>query len=279
MKKEQNCLACGRKLTLLGKNKGASIFKCLKCGLGVTQSVRQENYQTYHRDPVYLTSQKQFRNIFSKRMQILSEFRDANYNGKALEVGSSTGLILSLLKESGWEVLGIEPSHTAASNAREKGIATLNTTFENAKLPPRSFDLVIFNHVLEHLTDPVKTLQKTNKVLRKKGLVFIDVPNFASFSARVERETWRYILPKEHLWHFTPTALFMLLQKAGFKVLYWETHSGIWDYGNPLQELWESLTTFKKRFFVNIITLIPSLISSKMGAGSGLTVVAEKVHE
>ena len=269
------CISCGRKIKLFEENSGIKIYRCPKCGLGVTEHTKEKDqYAAYHRDPVYLRESAQFRNIFEKRVNIISKFKNV---GKALEIGSSTGLLLLLLKERGWEIMGIDPSRSSVSEARRREIPTLNTTFEQANLGQLKFDVIIFNHVFEHMANPLEVLKKANKLLKKGGIVFFDVPNFASLSARISGAAWRYILPKEHRWHFTPTALFMLLEKARFTPVYWEAHSGVWGYDNPIRELWESLRGGKKRFVWNILTLMPTWFLTQFKSGTGLSVVAQKL--
>ena len=271
----RKCISCGKRFKLLGENEGIKILQCKACGLGATeQRGKQRQYAAYHRDQVYIKEKEQFRNIFEKRVKIISEFKKT---GKVLEIGSSTGIFLSLLKQQDWEVQGIEPSKPAASAAQKRKIPTIVATFENADISHNSFDLIIFNHVLEHMENPLEVLQKANAVLKKDGLIFIDAPNFASLTARIWGAHWAYILPKEHRWHFTPQALSLLLEKVGFKMLYCETHSGVWNYGNPAKEIWQSLIKLRKRFFTNIVTFLPSFIVTKMGMGSGVTVIAQKV--
>lgn len=273
MKKEK-CVSCGKKVEFLGKNNEVAIYKCSSCGLGVTQKTEEdEQYEAYHRDLDYIQNEEQFRNIFRKRISIISKLKNL---GKALEVGSSTGLFLSLLKEKGWEVLGIEPSSISSRTAADRGIPTLPTTFELSQLQKNNFDLIVFNHVLEHMKDPLVVLKKANKILKKGGIIFIDVPNFGGFSAKLQGVAWKYILPKEHLWHFTNDSLSRILKKARFSVVYSRTHSGIWDYGNPMLELCGSFKGGKKRFVKDVITALPSFISTILNQGSGLTLVAKK---
>lgn len=273
--KVQSCLACGGKLNLLGEATDKQIFVCPKCGLGMTVGTfKKEQYHDYHRDATYIKAADQFRNIFRKRLDIISKL---GAKGKVLEVGSSTGLFLSLLRERGWEVLGVEPSATSSSTARKKDLPILNTTFELANLKANSFDVVIFNHVLEHMEDPKNALKKARTLLKKDGIIFIDVPNFASLSARMRKTGWRYLLPKEHRWHFTPTSLFLLLEQSGFAPVYWESFSGIWQYGSPYLELWQSFKELKKRFIWNVVSALPTWFLTKLKAGTGLTVVAQKV--
>lgn len=268
------CIACETRLKFLGKIGGFSILQCPKCLLGVTKgSEARGQYNAYHRDEVYIAAEEQFKNIFEKRVNILQKFKDS---GSALEVGSSTGLLLSLLEREGWRVQGIEPSKTAVQAALLRGVPTLNTTFEEAKISPVNFDAVILNHVLEHIEDPLATLKKARKILKKDGLILIDVPNFGSISARARGVNWGYTAPNEHLWHFTKVSLFLLLTKTGFVPISWEARSGIWDYGNPGKEIWESFVSRKKRFLKNVLTLFPTFVITKLKMGTSLTVVARK---
>lgn len=266
------CIVCGVKLIDFGRMHGFLLQRCENCGLGVTENF-QEQKGNYHRDKVYISGSSQFRNIFRRRVGLILQYLK---KGKVLEIGSSTGVLLELLKNKGFDVLGIEPSINTADYANSKGIKTLKTTFEEAKLPNSSFDLVVVNHVLEHLYDPVSVLRKINSILKGEGCVFIDVPNFGGIKARVRGVNWEYLLPEEHKWHFTSSALKELLRRSGFEVVYMETRSGVWDYQNPILEMLQSLVGLKKRFFSNMFFLVPDFVISILGFGSGLTIIARK---
>lgn len=270
----EKCLVCNQETKLFLKKDKMFVYKCLKCGLGFTQNIPLR-VKDYHRDEDYIKSQKQFKNIYKKRVCIITKL--CKKPGKVLEIGSSTGLVLSIFKKAGWEVLGIEVSKKSAEFAREKGIPTLITSFELAKLQKESFDVVVLNHTLEHLKDPNQILKKVNYLLSDKGIIFIDVPNFGGLSAKIYGNRWPYLLPEEHLWHFTYPALKKILHKNRFEIIYSTSASGIWDYQNPYFELWQSFSTFKKRFFINFLTALPTYVISKLNFGSGLIVVAKKI--
>src|SRR3989344_1375504 len=96
------CPNCTIKMKLFFKKNNFKIFRCLKCGLGMTADLKIQE-DDYHRDEDYIKNQKQFENIYLKRVNIINKF--SKNKGKALEIGSSTGLLLKLLQKKGWDVL------------------------------------------------------------------------------------------------------------------------------------------------------------------------------
>lgn len=248
------------------------IKQCSYCGLGITT---QQPLQTgdYHRDGEYISEHKLFQNIFARRVSLIEKYHPKK--GRVLEIGSSTGELLSILKDKGWEVLGIELSAKAAKIAQGRKIPTQVLPFEQFKNSGK-FDVVIINHTLEHLKNPKQIIQKISELLLSGGLVLISVPNFGSLSAKLQRQYWPLLLPDEHLWHFTAHSLGLLLSQYQLSPIYTEQISGIWDMQNPMKELVISLTQLKKRFFTEVVGLIPSLITTKLNKGSNLTIVAQK---
>ena len=267
-----SCFICNHTLFRVGIAQGHTIMKCPSCGIGVTKQLISQN-GVYHRDKTYIEEENLFKNIFNKRVNIISRFKS---KGKALEVGCSTGILLGLLKDKGWGVKGVEISETAARKAKAGGIDVIMKSFQSIDLQ-ETFDLIIFNHTLEHLGDPKKVLEKAYVILNKKGFIYIDLPNYGGVSANILGLKWSMLLPEEHLWHFTYKALKILLTDLGFKIIFVERASGVWDYGNPLKGILVSLFSFKKRFFIESLTAIPSWVISKMGMGSDLMVIAKKI--
>jgi SAM-dependent methyltransferase len=252
---------------------GASVVSCTKCGLTKTKNFSTPDYTKYHRDKDYQKFEWLFKNFFLKRIKTIEEFHKGT--GKVLEIGCSTGTFLELFKNKGWEVWGIEPSKSGEI-ARKKRIKVVNAYFERAEVPTGYFDIVILNHTLEHLENPVVILQKVKTVLKKDGIVFVDVPNFGSLSSKILRKHWGYLAPTEHLWHFTPDTLTKLFIRAGLKRIYKATTSGIFDCGNPLRGLIDKLLRGRKTFFSDLATTPIAYLNTKMGMGTSLTMIGKK---
>lgn len=227
------------------------------------------DYENYYRNKDYGRRESTFRNIFQKRFNLIWP-RVGALRGQVLDIGCSTGTFLGLFMERQWEVWGVEPSH-AAKVARKKGIRVIKNTFEKARLPRNYFDLVILNHTLEHMIDPLKVLKKAGRLLKKGGVVFVDVPNVASLSSRILGEKWPYLLPEEHKWQFTRKSLQEVFEKAGFKVAYLGTRSGIFEYANPWLELG------RKRFVLDLITIPYSFLATALDMGDSMSFIAKKI--
>lgn len=271
---EAKCVLCGSKqFKRLFSVGGKNIVRCRGCGLVKTENFKEPDYKKYHRDQEYQRFENHFRNIFLKRVEIIEKF--FRVPGKVLEIGCSVGILLSILKERGWQVWGVEPSKSAGV-ARSKGIKVVNEVFEKASLAKAYFDLIILNHTLEHLDNPLEILGKARTLLRKGGRVFVDVPNFGSLSSSLLGRRWPYLAPSEHIHHFEPRTLRKVMGKAGYKVIFESTHSGIFDLGNPVRGLFDELFTRPRSFVKDSISAPGALFTTLIGRGTSLSMVGQK---
>ena len=91
----KKCILCNSDtFKVLYKENAWQVVKCTKCGLVKTEREKEEIDKDYHRDEEYLASEKQFRNIFSKRLEIIKKF--VSKKGRVVDIGSSTGVLLKL---------------------------------------------------------------------------------------------------------------------------------------------------------------------------------------
>lgn len=146
-----------------------------------------------------------------------------------LEVGCGEGVFGGqLAQRQGAEVWGIEPNKAAAEIAAARLFRAENGFFGgNIAAPKRHFDCVIFNDVLEHMTDPWEALDLAKRFLRDdKSVVVASIPNFRYWHNLIEvviRGEFNYsdvgILDRTHLRFFTRKSIVDLFTKAGFEIL------------------------------------------------------------
>jgi 2-polyprenyl-3-methyl-5-hydroxy-6-metoxy-1,4-benzoquinol methylase len=117
----------------------------------------------------------------------LNWFSKEKIDQKMLEIGCGDGFWLDILRNLGFsEIHGLEPSKHYIDYCRQKGLTVFHSTVEKFKTEAK-FDWILFFDVLEHLEDPVEVLRRTNKLLNKKGKVFINIPVYDSFYEKTQR--------------------------------------------------------------------------------------------
>lgn len=138
---------------------------------------------------------------------------------RVLEIGSGSGEFLSRLCELGAnQGVGFDPSHrpgeTAATSQQAEVVAAFFPVDEAV-----TADLVVAQHVLEHVPDPGGTLDAVRRALRpsrreRSPVLYLEVPDAAWM---IEHgAVWDVIY--EHCIYFTASTLQRLLEDAGFVV-------------------------------------------------------------
>ena len=103
---------------------------------------------------------------------------------KILELGYGEGIISKFLKNQGCELTTVEGSTKLAKKARELGFHIVESLFEEYN-PEKPYDIVLANHVLEHVENPVQILEMMKSWLRPQGRIFSIVPNRESLHRRI----------------------------------------------------------------------------------------------
>ena len=113
--------------------------------------------------------------------------------------------------------MGLEPDPEAAIVARQSGLPVTHAVLEETTFPDETFDAITLHHVVEHLHDPVDTLQICQKILRPGGLISVITPNFRSRGSVIFKRNWYPLQPPFHLVIFTENSLRGALERAGFQ--------------------------------------------------------------
>jgi SAM-dependent methyltransferase len=155
--------------------------------------------------------------VGSRHVRFLS--RGLAAGARILDVGCGRGVHLGALADRGFEVHGFEVSERAARGVDPRATVAIAAELRDARYPAGFFDKVILWHVLEHLRDPMGTLEEVRRILRPGGRLVVAVPNFGSLQARWAGPTWFHLDPPRHLFHFPVRALERMLEAADFRVL------------------------------------------------------------
>ena len=138
--------------------------------------------------------------------------------GKLLEVGSSFGFLLAEFKKDGWDVMGVEPYGAGCRFSDEThGIKVIHGILEEADIADETFDVVLLNHVIEHLDDPLATLREINRVLKMNGHFVVETPRYDTLMYKLLGRRERSLNCNGHIYFFTTDTLKKLYEAAGFR--------------------------------------------------------------
>jgi SAM-dependent methyltransferase len=137
--------------------------------------------------------------------------------GRVLEIGCGNGNNLALLQQHGWEVVGQDIDGEAAKIASKSlGVEVQTLPVEDCDFEAESFDMVLTNHVLEHVESPVALLKEARRVLRAGGMSLNFTPNSASAAHLAFGKSWRGLEAPRHFSLLGPKAAKLALTQAGF---------------------------------------------------------------
>ncbi len=149
---------------------------------------------------------------------------------RVLDVGCGIGLNGAAARRKGAHVTGIEWAPASAKQARARLHEVLIVDLESdaavaRALAGRSFDLMLFGDVLEHLVQPGALIKRLLPYLEDGGHVIVSVPNVAAWPVRLGLLAGRFryqasgILDETHLRFFTLQSAQQLLTDAGLQVM------------------------------------------------------------
>ncbi|WP_462137812.1 class I SAM-dependent methyltransferase [Candidatus Mycalebacterium sp.] len=103
---------------------------------------------------------------------------------KVLELGYGEGIISEFLKKQTRELTTVEGSKKLAKKAEAKGFNIVECLFENYE-PEEPCDILLANHVLEHVDNPAQILKMMKGWLKPEGRIFSIVPNRESIHRHI----------------------------------------------------------------------------------------------
>ena len=143
-----------------------------------------------------------------------------------LDIGCAFGGFGAALKTArpDLEVFGIEPEACSAEIAATLSDGVMTGWFPEA-MPSDKFDCIVFNDVLEHMSDPWSALEIAGGVVNDCGRVVASIPNVRHYTVLVPllvKGRWTYhdvgILDRTHLRFFTRSTVRELFETTGWAV-------------------------------------------------------------
>jgi SAM-dependent methyltransferase len=201
------------------------LLRCTSCGLEFLRPLPPANRmlnqygEGYYRNG-YLVHETDRRRQFRA---LLEELSQRGASGPLLDVGAGIGLLVSVAKQEGWQVAGIEPSMAACRLAQELYGIHLDCGQITEVVPRPEFGVVVLWQVVAHVSDPLDLLRRAAKMLRTDGLLVISSINWKDphYGLAKLLTRWKKVnaihLPTI-LWRFRKEHLQSLASQAGLRV-------------------------------------------------------------
>lgn len=185
---------------------------------------------------------------YSSHEKILSKITRP---GKALDLGSSNGLLSQALKEKGVSCVCVDMEDPKKVSKEIEEYHQVNLeNFEDLKFK-REFDYIILADVVEHVRNAPGLMKYIQKFLKEDGEIIVSVPNIAIWIYRLSLLMGRFnygpkgTLDETHVRFYTRPTFIQLLERAGYKIK--EV-----DYtGLPFEVVFESIGKSKILKFVD----------------------------
>lgn len=204
--------------------------------LETTPQPAEDKLGGYYKSEDYISHTDGKRNIFEKtyhfvkdialkrKLKLINTIADASLTSSGsnekilLDVGCGTGDFLKVAKANQWSVFGIEPNEQARAIANKKTDDAVFDITHLQTLIPHSFDVITLWHVLEHLPNVEAHMTKFEGLLKPNGRLVIAVPNYNSYDANYYKSFWAAFDVPRHLWHFSQTAMSIIVARHSMKV-------------------------------------------------------------
>jgi 2-polyprenyl-3-methyl-5-hydroxy-6-metoxy-1,4-benzoquinol methylase len=136
-------------------------------------------------------------------------------------VGVGSGSFLKFARDQGYNPIGCDLSAAICRRAELRSGVPVHCGSLESLPETQKFDVVVMDHLIEHVARPVHLLKTARHSLKSGGVLHVATPNVSSWEARLSG--WNSYEPY-HLLFFTPETLRVAVEMAGFQVQSLVTH-------------------------------------------------------
>ena len=288
MLKKLNCNICGfdGEMNSLNVNiKGLgdrNIFKCPKCKFefiypSLSSDEKSDIYDTSEYS-AYVEEKEEFVSIkkikFSRVLDICKKYKTS---GNILDVGCGTGYLMEVANAQGFNAYGVELSKFAADFVAEHyGTDKIHRGVIETCEWNNMFDIIVMNDFLEHVEDPINTLEAAKKLLKKDvdSYIIIATVNTDSIICKLMKGEWpQYRL--DHLSYFNKKTIDEITKKINLDLISYKPLFKILTFKYVNFILKKDFNGINNYIF-NILEKIPILGNMKLPLYSGEILVVLK---
>lgn len=205
-----------------------AVWTCQVCSLRFTQDAPIiEEIGDYYQSEQYISHTDSRKGIIHKLYHLVRTYTlqkkraqivqiSGRTSGNVLDIGCGTGGFLNVMKVAGWNTVGLEPNENARKIAVSKGLDVYNA--DDLFTLKQKFQVITMWHVLEHVHELHRYMNRIATLLEPEGVLIVAVPNYTAKDQLAYQQYWAaYDVPR-HLYHFSPDSMKTLAGKHGFTI-------------------------------------------------------------
>lgn len=222
-----NCKYCHcHNPTLVSRIDGYELIKCRCCKLLQTNITKYQlkkiNFYKYSDN--YLNNYIKIRSeqlIYDYKNNLI-DIEKICRGGNILDVGCSTGLFIKTVYNCSvyrWNIFGIDINVRSIKLAKLNKFANVKRIdIKNNRFDSNYFDVITCFDVLEHLNDINESIGEIRRILKRGGILVIQIPNSDSLMRLLSGNDWDWWCIPDHIFHFTPDTITRILEDYGFTI-------------------------------------------------------------
>jgi len=206
------------------------VMVCDNCWLVQTEDFA-DAHELFDADYAYFSSfSSSWLSHAQKYVETMVERFGLNQTSHVIEVAANDGYLLQYVKAKNIPCLGIEPTHSTAQAAREKGVAIVEEFFGVAlaeRLVSQGYqaDLTAANNVLAHVPDINDFAKGFSILLKENGVATFEFPHLLNLVQKNQFDT----IYHEHFSYLSLTSVKSIFESNGLQIFDVEeipTHGG-----------------------------------------------------
>lgn len=136
---------------------------------------------------------------------------NATFDSRILDIGCGAGHLLGKLRRAGFRDLTGIDIYIKRELINKNWISIYKKEIFEVN---EKYDIIIFNHSFEHMSEPLKVLHKASKILNDKGELLIRIPTVTSEAWKRYGVNWVGIDAPRHLFIHSLKSINMLATEA-----------------------------------------------------------------
>ncbi len=153
-----------------------------------------------------------------KRVLLYETYKAAGMHTaqRILDIGSGAGSTLQPLRMAGFKGLMGSDEFIADDIRYDNGLVIRKANLFD--IEDGGWDIIMFNHVFEHLPKQQDHLLKVHSLLKPGGTCIIRIPTTSSYAWEHYRENWAMLDAPRHFFLHSHKSITLLAEQTGFRV-------------------------------------------------------------